>query len=231
MINRLQLLRNVGQFDSVSGAANVNLSRLTLIYAENGRGKTTIAAILRSLGTNDPVPIVERSRLGAVYPPHVVVDCTGGPPAAMFQNGAWNRSLGNIVVFDDQFVDQNVYSGLIVDSEHRQRLHEFILGAQGIGLNQRLQNLVMEIEEHIRQLRAKGNAIPAAERGAFSVDDFCNLPFRADIDTAIQMAERNLAAAREQDPVRNTAEFALISLPGFDIPAVQCRHPTRLAHP
>ena len=198
MINRLQLIRNVGQFDSMDGTANIALLRLTLIYAENGRGKTTLAAILRSLGTNDPAPIVERSRLGAAYPPHVVIDCTGGPPAAIFQNSAWNRSLGNIVVFDDQFVDQNVYSGLVVGPDHRQRLHELILGAQGIALNHRLQDLVTEIEGHNHQLRAKGNAIPTTERGALSVDDFCNLPARADIDAALQAAERNLAAARSK---------------------------------
>jgi wobble nucleotide-excising tRNase len=139
----------------------------------------------------------------------------------MFQNGVWNRSLANIVVFDDLFVDQNVYSGLVVGSEHRQRLHELILGAQGIDLNQRLQDLVAGIEEHNRQLRAKGNAIPAAERGALSVDEFCNLPARADIDAAIKAAERNVAAAREQDPVRNTAEFAPMALPGFDVPAIE----------
>lgn len=221
LINRLQLLRNVGQFESVNGAANNTLSRLTLIYAENGRGKTTLAAILRSLGANDPAPIVERSRLGAAHPPHVVIDCTGGPPAAVFQSGAWNRSLGNIVVFDDQFVDQNVYSGLVVGSEHRQRLHEWILGARGIALNQQLQALVAEIEQHNSQLRAKGNAIPAAERGTLSVDEFCDLPARADIDAGIQAAERNLAAAREQDPVRDTAEFAPIVLPAVDVPTIE----------
>lgn len=220
MINRLQLLRNVGQFDSVTGAASISLSRLTLLYAENGRGKTTLAAVLRSLGTNDPTPIIERSRLGAAHPPHVVLDCVGGPPA-VFQNGAWSRSLGSIVVFDDQFVDQNVYSGLAVGSEHRQRLHELILGAQGIALNQRLQTLVEKIEQHNSQLRAKSSAIPAAERGALSVDEFCNLAARADIDAAIQAAERNLAAASKQDLVRSAAEFAPIALPAVDVPTIE----------
>ncbi len=221
MINRLQLLRNVGQFDSVSEAASITLLRLTLIYAENGRGKTTLAAILRSLGTNDPTPITERARIGAVHPPHVVLDCTGDPSAAVFQNGAWNRSLGDIVVFDDQFVDQNVYSGLAISPEHRQRLHELILGAQGIELNQRHQTSIAAIEQHNRQLRVKGAAIPAAECGALSVDEFCNLPTRTDIDSAVQTAERNLAAAREQDAVRNTAEFAPIALPAVDLPAIE----------
>jgi wobble nucleotide-excising tRNase len=220
VINRIQLLRNVGQFDSVNGAASIALSRLTLIYAENGRGKTTLAAILRSLGSNDPVHIAERRRLGATQTPHVVLDCIGGPPAAMFQNNAWNRTVPNVAVFDDQFVDQNVYSGLAVGAEHRQNLHELILGAQGIALNHDLQTRVAQIEAHNIQLRAKGNAIPAGERGSLSIDDFCALPVRADIDTAIQACERNLAAVREQDPIRNQPAFDTLSLPAFDIAGI-----------
>ncbi len=69
MIRKLQLLRNIGPFDSVDAGANIDLTKLTLLYAENGRGKTTIAAILRSLATHDPLPIRERRRLGAGVPP------------------------------------------------------------------------------------------------------------------------------------------------------------------
>jgi len=116
MINSVQLLRNIGLFDSVSAGANIFLARLTLVYAENGRGKTTLAAILRSLATGDPMPIAERRRLAAQHPPHVVLDCTGGPLPAIFQNNSWNRTLSNLVVFDDLFVDQNVYSGLAVEA-------------------------------------------------------------------------------------------------------------------
>jgi wobble nucleotide-excising tRNase len=47
---RISLLRNVGQFDSVNAGAQIPLSRFSLIYAENGRGKTTLAAILRFPG-------------------------------------------------------------------------------------------------------------------------------------------------------------------------------------
>ncbi len=217
MINRIQLLRNVGQFDSVNGAANIALSQLTLIHAENGRGKTTLAAILRSLGTGDAIPIAERRRLAAVNPPHVVLDCAGGPPAAMFQNNAWNRRLDNIVVFDDLFVDQNVCSGMAVDPEHRQNLHELILGTQGVALNRQLQEYVAKIEQHNMALRTKGAAIPASERGSLSVDDFCALTAQDDIDAAIQGAERNLAAVREQEPIRTTPLFEQISLSAFDI--------------
>jgi hypothetical protein len=73
VLDRISLIRNIGKFDSVSDGANLPLSKLTLIYAENGRGKTTLSAILRSLGSGDPAPIAERKRLSATQPPHVVV--------------------------------------------------------------------------------------------------------------------------------------------------------------
>src|SRR5436190_19093988 len=111
MINRLQLFRNVGLFDSVDAGANIPLGRLTLVYSENGRGKTTLAAVLRSLATGDPMPIAERRRLAAQHPPHVVLECSGGPPPAVFENNAWNRTLTEVVVFDDVFTDENVHSG------------------------------------------------------------------------------------------------------------------------
>lgn len=221
MINQLQLIRNVGRFDSVNAAANIALGHLTLIYAENGRGKTTLAAILRSLATGDAIPIVERRRLAAQHPPHVIIGCAGGPPAAMFQNGSWNRNLANMVVFDDVFIDQNVYSGLVVGGDHRQNLHELILGAQGVALNQQLQNLVAQVEVHNRTLRQRESAIPAAERGALTVDQFCALQANPNVATEIEAAERNLAAAREQDPVRNTPAFELLSFPAFDLQAIE----------
>ncbi|MCX6842659.1 MAG: AAA family ATPase [candidate division WOR-3 bacterium] len=221
MINRLQLLRNIGQFDSVTAAANIPLARLTLVYSENGRGKTTLAAILRSLATGDPLPIAERRRLTAQRPPHVVLECSGGPPPAVFENNAWSRTLTDIVVFDDVFIDQNVYSGLSVQARHRQNLHELILGAPAVALSRQLLQFVERIEEHNRELRARERAIPTADRGPFSMDEFCALPARPDIDQAIQEAERALAAAQEQDAIRTTPPFELLSLPEFDLAAVE----------
>jgi len=221
MITRLQLLRNIGQFDSVNSAANIPLARLTVVYSENGRGKTTLAAVLRSLATGDPIPIAERKRLAAQHPPHVVLECSGGPPPAVFQNNAWNRTLPDVVVFDDVFVDQNVHSGLAVQAHHRQNLHEWILGAQAVTLSKQIDELVAKIETHNAALRAKASAIPVADRGPFSVDDFCALPARDDIDVAIQEAERNLAAAREQDAIRTTPSFELFNLPAFDLATIE----------
>jgi wobble nucleotide-excising tRNase len=216
MLSRIQLIRNIGQFDSVNGATPNALPKLTLVYGENGRGKTTLSAILRSLGTGNPIPIEERRRVSSSSGPHVVVQPVSGG-VLQFQNGAWTQTLPNLAVFDDVFVDENVFSGLSIEAEHRQNLHELILGAQGVTLGINFRKLVDQIEEHNKALRVKGNAIPTNVRGGFDVDAFCALTPKSNIAEEIQAAEQLLAAAKEHDAVRGTGGFEPFELPGFDL--------------
>lgn len=218
-VDHFQLLRNVGQFDSVNAGAQLRLGRMALIYAENGRGKTTLAAILRSVGTGDATLLAERHRLGAQHPPHVVLTSVTGAPF-VFQNGAWSATYPSVAVFDDYFVAQNVCSGIEIETAHRQNLHELILGAQGVALNTALQGHIARIEEHNRALRTLGAAIPATARGALSIDTFCDLPVQVNIDEAVRDAERNLAAAQSAETVRQAAPFSSLTLPVFDIEAI-----------
>ena len=205
-LDRIQLLRNLGQFDSVNEGAQLPLTRLTLIYAENGRGKTTLASILRSVGTGDAQLVNERHRLGSPHPPHLILAPRVGP-LLVFQNGAWSTALPGIAVFDDHFVVQNVCAGVEIGPSHRQNLHELILGAPGIALNATLQTHVNRIEELNRSLRVLSDAIPTAARGAMAVDAFCDLPARPDINDALQESERSLAAAQSANAVQQAAMF------------------------
>ncbi|QQR86922.1 MAG: AAA family ATPase [Flavobacteriales bacterium] len=218
MVDRIQLLRNIGQFENVSPGQQTGLTKLTLIYAENGRGKTTLASILRSLGTNSPTPIIERHRLGAPHSPHVVIDVNGR--SHTFQNGAWSAPLSDIAIFDDNFVAQNVCSGIEIETGHKQNLHELILGAQGVALNATLKTHVDEVEVHNRALKTKEAAIPAAERGTLTVDAFCALPVNVNIEAEVKAAERNLAAARAADAIKQQPSFQALELPAFDAAAI-----------
>jgi wobble nucleotide-excising tRNase len=217
LIERIQLLRNVGQFDSVN-ANQLTLAKLTLIYAENGRGKTTLASILRSAGNGDAAIIAERRRLTTQNLPQIVIADNAG--AVTFQNGAWSRAIPDIFVFDDMFVAENVCSGVELETEHRQNLHELILGARGVALNTAVQDHVATVEEHNKRLRGLTEAIPAASRGRLSVDAFCALAPRSNIADAIQEVERSLAAARSADAVRSRATFRPLQLPAFDVEAI-----------
>lgn len=219
MVRTFNLLRNVGKFDNVAAGAQLPLSRLTVIYAENARGKTTLAAILRSLASGRAELVAERARLGAQHPPHVVVDTGAGRPA-VFNNGAWSRTAPEIVVFDDTFVAENVYSGIEVGATQRQNLHELIVGAQGITLTRALQSEVDRIEIHNKALRDRENAIPVQTRGRLSVDAFCALAEVADLPQLIEEAERRLAAARDAERVAEMPTFSALSLPSIDLDAL-----------
>jgi wobble nucleotide-excising tRNase len=58
MIQKILKIQNVGLFQDTP--APLTFGRLTGIYAENGRGKSTLAAILRSSVTNDPSILASR---------------------------------------------------------------------------------------------------------------------------------------------------------------------------
>lgn len=214
MINRITLLRNIGQFDSVSPPANITFSPFSLVYADNGRGKTTIASILRSLATGDTGLVMDRKRLGAQHDPHIVVD--QGNTQSVFQNGAWSQTVPCIVIFDDNFVADNVCSGIELQTSHRQNLHELILGSQGVALSNELKKQVSRVEQHNIDLRAKGDAIPAMARGALTVNAFCKLKNDPDIDEKMQGAKRRLAAAKATDEIRQRHVFSELGLPDFD---------------
>ncbi len=219
MLDKFSLIRNVGKFDSVNAGANLHLNKLALIYAENGRGKTTLATILRSLGDNEPLPIVERTRLGGQGEPHIVIANNHGD-TAMFQHGAWDDSDVNILVFDDSFVADNIYSGIDVDTEHRQKLHEFIIGAEGVALNSALQHVVARIEVHNQAIREKGARITAVMRCGLSIEAFCALEDIEDVDNLLQEAERALAAARKSEAIAQKNTFISLSLPDFNLEAL-----------
>lgn len=224
MIKNLKLLRNIGLFDSVSEGAKIDLGKLTLLYADNARGKTTLAEVLRSLADNDPSLIAQRKRLSSSGDPHIVIELDDGSKAVVFQNGKWSHHLPNLAVFDDAFIEKNVYSGLSVSSEHRQNLYDLILGATAVELNNQMDALVSKRENHTREMQTKGNAIPQSVRGALKIDEFCRLPADPDIDQAIRNAESDLAIAKGSEEIKNAVEAVELdtfSLPVFKIDEIE----------
>ena len=214
MIERFNLLRNTGQFDSVSPPPGITFTPFSLVYAENGRGKTTVASILRSLATGDSNLVMDRKRLGAQHDPHIVVSHSVGQ--SVFHNGSWSQTLPDIAIYDDNFVADNICSGVELQTTHRQNLHELILGAQGVALSNDLKRHVAKIEEHNVALRAKGSAIPVVARGPLTVEAFSGLQEDPDINEKLREADRRLAAAKAAEAIRQQPLFSPLELPDFD---------------
>ncbi len=114
MISKFKLIRNIGVFDSVQETPDTKLSKLTLIYAENARGKTTLSAILRSLKSGEAFPIKERARLGSSHQPHVIIESSTSAQPIMFQNDSWTRNISDIIIFEAL-----VHESVVVLTLHR----------------------------------------------------------------------------------------------------------------
>jgi wobble nucleotide-excising tRNase len=150
MSQRIISIKNVGRFRSCAAVGDVTFRRFTLIFGENARGKTTLCAILRSLSMNTPAFIVGRTTLGSMGRPEVQLLIAS--VAITFRNGAWTTAFPDIAIFDGTYVSENVFAGDVIDTEHRRNLYRVIIGAQGVTLAGRLNNLD-------NLLRAKNNEI------------------------------------------------------------------------
>lgn len=215
-IASITLLNNVGQFHSVTSGQSLPLGTLVLGYAENGRGKTTLAAILKSAGTGDPTLVTERSRLGSAQPPKVVLKLADGTNA-IFDATTWAQPPLKISVFDDGFVSSNVCSGIDVDTDHREGLHDLILGQRGTALVGDLESRRIEAEQRLRDLRAIEGDIPASLRQGLSVDEFCALTPLENADSVVPILRQRVAAVRAQNELRTAPAFVEIDLPPLDL--------------
>jgi wobble nucleotide-excising tRNase len=213
-IEGLCYIQNIGRFKSVTGGKDTTFGPLTLVYSENGRGKTTLCAILRSLATGDSVPILERRRLSATNESRAVVNIAGS--TVSFNGTSWTAAGPRIAIFDEHFVDANVHSGLNVDAGHRKGVHELVVGEQGVRLQRQVEDLTSRISSLQTELRQKEQAIPAAELGSLSVDEFCGLRPVERLEQEIEAATRSLSVLRDAQAIRSTSEFRPFSLPSLD---------------
>src|ERR1035437_4421652 len=72
MLERFEQVQGVGLLHDANGKP-FKWQKATLIYADNGRGKSTLASILRSVTTGDASLIAARSTVDGTLPPSVVL--------------------------------------------------------------------------------------------------------------------------------------------------------------
>jgi wobble nucleotide-excising tRNase len=219
VLTAFRLIKRVGKFRDVTAGRGLPLDRLTLIYADNGRGKTTLSAILRSLSLGDPAPILKRRRLGETDQPEVIIDTSTGP--VIFRDGSWGTQGPKVAIFDDAFVADNVHARMAIDSSHRQHLHNLIIGARGISLSKTLQDEIGRNEQHIKTLAKGGDLVPRRLRGDLAPDKFCDIQPVANLDEELIRTERALAAARDADAVVRHPSIPVVTLPRFDVREIE----------
>jgi len=210
MLRKIVSIKNVGRFLSYSAAGDVELKRYNLVFAENGRGKTTLCAILRSLQSGDAAPVLGRKTLGIVGSPEITILLDGR--TTIFVTGAWNTTVPSLAVFDSTFVSENVYSGDAVDLGHRRNLYRVIVGKQGVDFARQIEELDAASREKATEIREKRTAVQALVPPGLIVDDFLRLQEGSAIDNKITEKEKELEAVRQADQIKGRAALSELTM-------------------
>ena len=146
LIEKFACIKNIGQFvNCVQKDNDLNFGKYNLIFGENGRGKTTLCAVLRSLQDGNHGHITERITIPSNSRiPEVAINSDA--ENIVFKDQSWTKTISEIVIFDSTFITQNIYSGESVTGSHRTNLLQVIIGETGVSLMRAIEELVKEID-------------------------------------------------------------------------------------
>lgn len=210
-LNKIISIKNTGRFQKCSASGDVSLKAQNLVFAENGRGKTTLCAILRSLQSGDPTHIQGRKTLGYPDEPEVQILTAGGP--VKFTDGAWDSVMPELAVFDGTYISENVYGGDAIDTEQRRNLYRVIIGSQGVTLAHRVEALDAALREKTGAIGTARAAVRRHGPEGMSADDFVALAEDHHIDAKIAAKESELEAAKKADQIEQREGLNTASLP------------------
>lgn len=217
MLEKFISIKNIGRFRDCCPRGDVTFRKLTLLFAENGRGKTTLCAILRSLQTGQRGSILERKALGTTDPVSVQIRIAGA--SITFGNNAWTATHPDIAIFDSVFIHDNVYAGDYVDHDHKKNLYRVIVGTQGTQLARQIEELDGKIRDANTDIRTKKDTVSSTLPSGITLDAYLAWQPVVDIESKIQ--QKNTEMANSQRTLEKTAEIqakgllAKIALPTF----------------
>lgn len=215
MLNKIITLDNLGVFRHGTPRA-ADFDRVTLLYAENGRGKSTISAALASLSTGDVGPLVARSTFGGGAQ-KIVVRCTAGGASAnvQFDGTKWSTSVPYIVVFDQHFIERNVYAGSEVQTAHHEALLEFALGTAAVKKKQEV-DAAGEDQTAATKRRTTAEDKLKGYMGTTPFAVFHKLVQDDKVDETIAGLENRIAAAKDAGAIAARASLSSLAVPSCD---------------
>lgn len=200
MLKKLVAIKGIGLFHDAP--ASPAFAKATLIYGENGRGKSTLACILRSCSEADPSPILERKTLDGTNAPHVQAhaEILGKNVTLAFTSGNWSQLHPSLDVFDGEFVRRNVHSGHEIGAEQRSRLLDFALGEDAVAANAAVDEAAEALAEATQEV-TNTQKIVATHAGAKPIPSFIAIPVNANAAAEIEALNNRIVQAKNRDAV------------------------------
>lgn len=206
------VIRNVGVLKAFDAGTSPPLSQLTMFYARNGRGKSTLTAVMRAARDGCSNTVMARRSLGnnAADPEITLISNSGN---RLFKGGKWQHKRAPIEVFDATFIADNVFAGEMIELPQDRGLFSIIIGEEGV----RLANLLERFNAHAKAAASKLKDAEAALAddlpSDISREAFFALASNPAYADRLDKAEKALKAVQQADKIAALKQLDTIDAP------------------
>ncbi len=198
MIKKITELKNIGKFENYK-SSDISFGKFVGIFADNGSGKSTLTNILRSFNDNNPNIIIGRKTIASGGNVSCKIETDTG--FKKFSDNQWDQTESNILIFDANFVNQNIFSGMYVGIDHRRKLYQFILGEEAIHLNEQVNSIAQDIAKVTQEANEIKKELNKTIGKAIKLDDFLKLKQIDNINTVIEAKRKEVKALTNKEKV------------------------------
>lgn len=215
MLEKIICIDNVGVIKK-GLPKSVALKKVALIYADNARGKSTLSSLFLACSSATTEDLITRKTIGATTPQKVLLrfSTPSGPFTSEFNGVAWTGFKPNLHVFNQTFVERNVFASTGVLPEQREALLTLALGDAAVA-----ERTTFEQQAALqRECAAKVTSAEAALvgfRGSYTVDQFIALPPIENADQQLVDIDTQIGEARAIDQIASRPEFKAVTVPTF----------------
>ena len=223
MIKKIIELKNVGCFEHLRAASGNegDFAKVNIVYAPNACGKTTLCDVFRSVQTRNPAYVMGRKRIGAGTDPAIKIQLIDNDVVA-FCNRQWDGALTcpKIHVFDQRFVNDNVFVGGQIGTEQRRNVYNLALGETALRLNQEVEAAGVKLSE-TTTTATQCETILSSLIAPHNIETFRTIEKVDDVDTKITILTSRISAEKNKkskaDQIRRHGLLRKIAIPSLPV--------------
>lgn len=192
-ILRVKSIKQIGRFKNFTGGGAIAFSntadgkKMSVVLGDNTYGKSTLADIFRSANHDDGSEIIRRKTIPAENGARQSVELTyQTSPATREENitysGSWtnNKLKGRVLVFDQEFIHKNIFTGIDLTRDNKENFTDFILGEEGVKLGSQIETRNVAAKRFPEELRNVRPEYVKNEYDTKKVADFIKLKVSED---------------------------------------------------